>query len=160
MRHRGLAALAGTLLIVAFAPAAAGAYTGVGTAPGEGSPRPRARLRADDRPGPRGPEGLAAPASPGAAGIGDPYFPLEGNGGFDVRHYDLTFSYDPATDRLDAVNQIRAVATQTLSRFDLDLQQLDVSAVTVNGKPATFTRDGQELQITPKKKLPAKSAST
>ena len=38
MRHRGLAALAGTLLIVAFAPAAAGAYTGVGTAPGEGSP--------------------------------------------------------------------------------------------------------------------------
>ena len=54
--------------------------------------------------------------------------------------------------------QIRAVATQTLSRFDLDLQQLDVSAVTVNGKPATFTRDGQELQITPKKKLPAKAA--
>ena len=99
---------------------------------------------------------MAAPASPGAAGIGDPYFPLEGNGGFDVRHYDLTFSYDPATDRLDAVNQIRAVASQSLSRFDLDLQQLDVSAVTVNGKPATFTRDGQELQITPKKKLAAK----
>ena len=48
------------------------------------------------------------------------------------------------------------MASQTLSRFDLDLQQLDVSAVTVNGKPATFTRDGQELQITPKKKLPAK----
>ena len=38
MRHRGLAALAGTLLVVACAPAAAGADTGVGTAPGEGSP--------------------------------------------------------------------------------------------------------------------------
>ena len=27
--------------------------------------------------------------SPGAPGIGDPYFPLEGNGGYDVQHYDL-----------------------------------------------------------------------
>jgi hypothetical protein len=24
---------------------------------------------------------------PGAPGIGDPYFPLAGNGGYDVRHY-------------------------------------------------------------------------
>jgi hypothetical protein len=65
---------------------------------------------------------VAAPATgaqsyvPGAAGIGDPYFPLEGNGGYDVRHYDLSFSYDPATDRLDALNKITATATQNLSR--------------------------------------------
>ena len=157
MRHRGLAALLGTLLVVACAPTAAGADTGVGTAPGEASPSASGRgFGPTTDAGPSGPSALAAPAPPGAAGIGDPYFPLEGNGGFDVRHYDLTFSYDPATDRLDAVNQIRAMATQALSRFDLDLQQLDVSAVTVNGKPATFTRDGQELQITPKKKLPAR----
>jgi hypothetical protein len=32
--------------------------------------------------------------SPGAPGVGDPYFPLEGNGGYDVQHYDLRFSYD------------------------------------------------------------------
>ena len=157
MLHRGLAAAAGTLLVVAIAPAS--------RAPTPASARRRARTApaaagrgfgpAPDG-GPSGPRALAAPAPAGEAGIGDPYFPLEGNGGFDVRHYDLTFSYDPATDRLDAVNEIRAVATQTLSRFDLDLQQLDVSAVTVNDKPATFTRDGQELQITPKKKLPAK----
>ena len=25
---------------------------------------------------------------PGAPGIGDPYFPLDGNGGYDVAHYD------------------------------------------------------------------------
>src|SRR5262245_43724828 len=74
----------------------------------------------------------------GAAGLEDPYFPLEGNGGYDVRHYDLSFSYDPETDRLDGVNRIRARATQTLTRFDLDLQQLDVSAVTVNDVPAAF----------------------
>jgi hypothetical protein len=54
--------------------------------------------------------------TPGDPGIGDPYFPLEGNGGYDVQHYDLTFSYDPATDRLDAVNKITARATQGLSR--------------------------------------------
>ena len=95
---------------------------------------------------------------PGAPGIGDPYFPLEGNGGYDTQHYDLTFSYDPATDRLDGVAKIRAKATQNLSRFDLDLQQLDVSSVTVDGSPAQFTRDGQELQITPKHGLHANSA--
>src|SRR4051812_18757460 len=160
MRHRGLAALLGSLLVVASAsaPAAAGAATGVGTAPGEGSPSASGRGfgPSTDASGPSGPRALAAPAPPAAAGIGDPYFPLEGNGGFDVRHYDLTFSYDPATDRLDAVNRIRAVATQALSRFDLDLQQLDVSAVTVDDEPATFTRDGQELQITPKRKLAAR----
>jgi aminopeptidase N len=90
---------------------------------------------------------------PGAPGLGDPYFPLEGNGGFDVQHYDLSFSYDPDTDRLDGVNRIRAKATQSLTRFDLDLQQLDVSAVTVNGVSAEFTRDGQELQITPHNRI-------
>jgi aminopeptidase N len=87
--------------------------------------------------------------SPGAPGIGDPYFPLEGNGGYDVQHYDLTFSYDPATDELDAINKITATATQDLSRFDLDLQQLTVKSVDVNGATASFTRDGQELVITP-----------
>jgi aminopeptidase N len=87
---------------------------------------------------------------PGAPGIGDPYFPLEGNGGYDTQHYDLTFSYDPATDRLEGLARIRAKATEDLSRFDLDLQQLDVDAVFVNSRPASFNRDGQELQITPR----------
>jgi aminopeptidase N len=89
--------------------------------------------------------------APGSAGIGDPYFPFEGNGGYDVQHYDLSFSYDPATDRLDALNKITARATQNLSRFDLDLQQLTVKGVEVNDRTASFTRDGQELVITPSK---------
>ena len=93
----------------------------------------------------------SAEYAPGSAGIGDPYFPFEGNGGYDVQHYDLSFSYDPATDRLDALNKITARATQNLSRFDLDLQQLTVKGVDVNDRPASFTRDGQELIITPSK---------
>ena len=88
---------------------------------------------------------------PGDPGLDDPYFPLEGNGGYDTQHYDLTFSYDPATDRLEGLAVITAKATQNLSRFDLDLQQLDVDAVTVDLRRARFERDGQELQITPAK---------
>lgn len=40
----------------------------------------------------------AAPgASPGAPGVGDPYFPRLGNGGFDALHYDLGVSYRPGS---------------------------------------------------------------
>jgi aminopeptidase N len=95
----------------------------------------------------------AAQAAPGASGVGDPYFPLEGNGGYDAKHYDLKLAYDPASDRLDGVATMSARATQNLSRFDLDLQQLDVVGVTVDGRPARFDRDGQELTIKPRHKL-------
>ena len=42
--------------------------------------------------------GASPKFSPGSAGIGDPYFPLDGNGGYDVAHYDLDVTYRPATD--------------------------------------------------------------
>ena len=44
----------------------------------------------------------APPFRPGAPGLGDPYFPLAGNGGYDVRHYGLAITYTPATDVLSA----------------------------------------------------------
>ena len=69
------------------------------------------------------PAALAAPPnqfSAGAAGIGDPYFPGDGNGGYDVGHYDLAVAYDPATDKLTGVATIQAKATQNLSAFNLD----------------------------------------
>ena len=59
--------------------------------------------------------------SPGAPGAGDPYFPLDGNGGYDTKHYDLEIGYNPATDVLKGRATIVARATQSLSRFDLDL---------------------------------------
>ena len=43
----------------------------------------------------------AADFSPGAPGIGDPYYPAYGNGGYDVSHYDLRLKYQPATDELE-----------------------------------------------------------
>ncbi|MCO5991899.1 M1 family metallopeptidase [Actinoallomurus rhizosphaericola] len=106
----------------------------------------------------------ASPASagpvfrPGSPGVGDPWYPLEGNGGYDVRHYSLDLAYDPSTRRLDGVVRIRARATQDLSRFDLDLRGLTVRSVRVNGADARFTREGQELIVTPRHGLPEGAA--
>jgi aminopeptidase N len=94
---------------------------------------------------------------PGAAGVGDPWYPLEGNGGYDVENYALDLGYDPGSGRLDGVARITATATQDLSRFDLDLQQLTVTRVSVGGRAAEFHRDGQELVITPYRGLRASS---
>jgi aminopeptidase N len=94
-----------------------------------------------------------AQARAGAPGVGDPYFPLEGNGGYDAIHYDVKLSYDPATDRLDGVVTMTAKAGKDLSSFDMDLQQLEVSGVSVNGSRAAIVRDGQELKITPRHAL-------
>jgi hypothetical protein len=58
----------------------------------------------------------------GAPGVGDDYYPLYGNGGYDVRHYLLKVSYDPPTDRLTGVATISSRATENLCRFNLDLQ--------------------------------------
>ncbi len=55
------------------------------------------------------------PRTPGAAGIGDPYFPLAGNGGYDVAHYDLDLSYQPSTNGCAASPRSRREATQDLS---------------------------------------------
>lgn len=77
-----------------------------------------------------------AALTPGSSGLGDPFFPLAGNGGYDVRHYALTIGYDPApANSLRGRATIEAAATENLYRFDLDLRQfLAVSHVTVDGR--------------------------
>jgi aminopeptidase N len=85
----------------------------------------------------------------GAPGLGDPFFPLAGNGGYDVGHYSLQLAYDPGTTVLDGTATITATARQSLSRFDLDLRGFSIGSVRVDGRPASFSRNGQELQITP-----------
>ncbi|MEU8821693.1 M1 family aminopeptidase [Actinoplanes sp. NPDC048796] len=97
---------------------------------------------------------------PGAPGIGDPYFPLAGNGGYDVRHYGLDLRYTPGDDRLAGTADITARATQDLSRFNLDFHGLSVRSVTVDGRPARWTRGGDELTVTPARGLRAGRAFT
>jgi aminopeptidase N len=91
--------------------------------------------------------------TPGAAGIGDAYFPSYGNGGYDVGSYDLDITYDPTTDRLDGEASIRAEATQNLCSFNLDLVGLEVTDVEVDHRDAQWSRSGQELTITPRRPL-------
>lgn len=87
--------------------------------------------------------------TPGGSGLGDPYFPKAGNGGYDVEHYDLTLDYTPATRHLTGTAVITATATKDLSAFDLDLAGLHVDSVTVEGRDALFNRAGQELTVRP-----------
>jgi aminopeptidase N len=91
--------------------------------------------------------------TPGAPGVGDPYFPNLGNGGYDVAHYQLNLAYDPDFDQLDGTVIIKARATQDLSTFNLDLSGLDVEKVTVNDRKAKYSRRGTELTVTPRKGL-------
>jgi aminopeptidase N len=87
--------------------------------------------------------------TPGADGIGDPYFPTYGNGGYDVAGYDLALRYDPATGELSGTATITATATQNLSSFNLDLAGPAARAVTVDGQAATSAAKVAELVVTP-----------
>ncbi|WP_316754399.1 M1 family metallopeptidase [Streptomyces herbicida] len=91
----------------------------------------------------------AAVPSPGARGIGDPLMPLDGNGGYGVRHYTLDFDWRAPQTPFEASATISATATQALSRFDLDFAGNTLHTVTVDGTPAAFVRDGDELVVTP-----------
>ncbi len=94
----------------------------------------------------------AAPA-PGSPGLGDSYYPLDGNGGYDVQHYDIRISYTPSVDLVSGTTTINAVATQDLTQFNLDFL-LQTKSVRVNNAPASFksTPDG-ELVVTPNRTL-------
>jgi aminopeptidase N len=102
-----------------------------------------------------GASAAAAPAGrSGSATAGDPYFPRQGNGGYQVGSYNIDIGYTPSSRLLTGAATINAQATGTLSRFDLDLRRnLHVSSVTVDGQAAKFSQPAsqvQELVITPK----------
>jgi aminopeptidase N len=93
--------------------------------------------------------------SAGASGIGDPYFPLDGNGGIDVRSYDVHDSYRFSDRRVRGWTTVTLRTTQRLTSFDLDFL-LPVSSVRLSTGAATFSqRVRHELRIHPAKPLPA-----
>jgi aminopeptidase N len=97
------------------------------------------------------PVALAAGFAPGSEGLGDPMFPLAGNGGYDVANYSLTLDYTPSDNRLVGTAVITARATQNLSQFDLDFRMQDsITRLLVSGVPASYTAAKvQELVVTP-----------
>ena len=102
---------------------------------------------------------VAGNSTVGARGVGDPYFPRQGNGGYRVKHYDLRLDYRPLTHHLFGSAHIVGHTTKRLSQFDLDLRRrMRVASVRVNGVVARFAQPKslvQELVITPAHTLSA-----
>jgi aminopeptidase N len=102
---------------------------------------------------------LQAVPEAGSAGIGDPYFPADGNGGYDVKHYDIHDTYVIDSGRLSGWTAVDAVATTDLKAFNLDLVlAVDDVKLVVDGvdRPVAFAKDGKhELVVTPRGPLAA-----
>ncbi|MCD4524295.1 M1 family metallopeptidase [Nocardioides sp. cx-173] len=92
---------------------------------------------------------VPAPAAP-AAPRSDTLFPSLGHSGYDVRHYDVSLDYSPATNRLEARTRIRAVAATRIRSFALDFVGMRVRAVRVGGDAARWHRRGQQLVVVPR----------
>jgi aminopeptidase N len=90
----------------------------------------------------------------GGQSIGDPYFPHDGNTGYEVENYKLDLSYEPGADQLRGTATIAATTTQDLSSFSFDFG-LDTSGVTVDGTPANFKSANSKLVVTPKSAIAA-----
>ncbi len=90
---------------------------------------------------------FAAPDSavvfaPGSAGIGDPYFPNLGNGGYDVGHYGLQLSYDPSRQFLVASGDDHGPGDAEPLAFRPRPRRHEVHGVSVDGAGAHQRRDG------------------
>ncbi|MFQ6270222.1 M1 family metallopeptidase [Kutzneria viridogrisea] len=86
----------------------------------------------------------------------DSYLPEHGNGGYQVRHYDLDLDYRLGPGRLSGRARITAAAGPSLSAFSLDLEDsFKVGRVTVSGKAARYTHRGGKLRVRPAKPVPA-----
>ena len=84
----------------------------------------------------------------GSTGMGDPYYPNLGNGGFDVQHYTITLDVDPSANTVEGSVTITAKALEYLGSFNLDFHGLTIKSVTVNNAATEFSRDEDELTIT------------
>ncbi len=99
--------------------------------------------------------GLAHPDS-----ISDPYYPQLGNAGYDAQHYTLDLTADVAANTLSATTTIAALALSELPRFNLDFHGFQISAISVDGATATYTRAGDELTVIPAQAVQAGAAFT
>ncbi len=135
-----------TLEVPAAVAPSPGPTSTASPAPTPPPPDPEAEAEAEATPDANPLAGEAASA--GAPGIGDPYYPELGNGGYDVERYVLDLDWEPATRTLEGVATIEATTTQDLAAFNLDLSGLEVRSVLVDGAVSTTSRAGTELTVT------------
>src|SRR5688572_29686133 len=91
----------------------------------------------------------------GASGIGDPYFPMLGNGGYDVSHYTIDLDVEMDVRLIGGSTTITMQATQDLTQFNLDFGGYTIETVEVDGQVVPYQRDQRELIITPHAIIPS-----
>jgi aminopeptidase N len=93
---------------------------------------------------------FAAPdsAEPGHIGLNDNYFPELGNEGYEVQHYQINLAVDMDRQEINGCTSVQAVATKDLSGMNLEFAGLEITALSVDGEPAEYQRNGIELVIT------------
>lgn len=89
------------------------------------------------------------PGQAGSEGIGDPYFPLLGNGGYDALHYTLDLAVDLKSNTLSGTVTMEAKTTEDLNAFNLDFTGFEISRVTLDGQPVSYDRQEGELIVGP-----------
>ena len=99
---------------------------------------------------------VAATCTAGSSGIGDAYFPLMGNSGYDALHYDLALDLDVPNAAINAaVATIEALSLVDLCAFNLDFRGLEIEQIAVDGVPVMFTRRDSELTVQLSSVIPA-----
>lgn len=84
----------------------------------------------------------------GGDGVGDPYFPQMGGGGYDTQQYVIDVAWDEASETLDGTTTITARATiDDLGIVHFDLW-LPVEHITQDGRSLEFVQEGEGVQVT------------
>ena len=92
----------------------------------------------------------------GGRSAGDPYIPELGNSGYDVQHYTIRLTLDPALASIEGATTIDALSTLNgLGQMSLDFVGFDISSVTVDGALADFSREGKKVIVDLPEALPA-----
>jgi aminopeptidase N len=94
-------------------------------------------------------------SAPHGQGVGDDYYPDDGNRGYDVKGYHVSLDYYRRNQSISATATITSTATARLTSLNFDLVGMRVRTVTVDGVPARFHRAwAHELVVTPEHALP------
>jgi hypothetical protein len=67
--------------------------------------------------------------------------------GFDVTHYDITMSIDDASDYIEGSVTATVEAEETITEIVYELTNMTVNSVLLNGNPATYDYNNNEITI-------------
>ncbi len=101
------------------------------------------------------PAGYSAPG-----GYGDSIYPLLGDSGLDVTHYDLTLSAAPGVDAIAGRAVLSVTARRPLGQINLDFAGPRVLGVKVDGLAARHAQVGEKLLVLPARPIAAGAAFT